>query len=163
MKRCFALITALLLIVVSLAACGSDGDKKAATYNGTTKDVDLNAMMEQINTQFGLTGLKNVTDSARYYGISAEDVKQFYAEMPAEDKDFVELVICEAMSPDAVSRIEKRLNNRLDSQYNTAKSYSKEDLEMVNNCKVVVNGKYIYLVISPNAAAISAAIEQAIN
>lgn len=169
MKKMIALAVALLMVVCSLAACGGSGDssgdatEKPTAFVGTTKDVDLSIVVNNINQQFDLGEMREVNDSDRYYGISPTSVNQFYAQKPVSDREFNELVICEASAPDAVPRIEARLNKALDSAYNSAKSYSKDDLAMIEKCKVVSNGKYIYLVISPDAEAICALIENAIN
>lgn len=166
MKRFIAIAAVLVMLVCTLAACGgSDSTEptKPATFNGTTKDVDLTGVVQKINAQFDLGETREVTDSERYYGISAADVKQFLAQKPQKDTDYNQIVICEAATPDAVSRIETKLNKELDTNFNKAKSYAKEDLEAVQKCKVVANGKYVYLVISKDAEAINALIESEIN
>lgn len=164
MKRIVAIAIALLVLVCSLAACGGSDEKKApATFVGTTKDVDLAGVMKMINEKYDLGESRELNDSERYYGISTPDLKQFFAQKPVSDREFNEIVICEAATPEAVSRIEKKLNDPLDDAFKQAKSYSKEDLAVVEQCKVVTNGKYVYLVISPHAAEICALIESQIN
>lgn len=167
MKRIVALIVAMLMIVCTLAACGDSSDskeeEKPATFNGTTKDVDLSGVMNLINERFDFGEKRDLSDSERYYGISTPDVAQFYAQKPINDNELNEIVICEAANPDAVSRIENRLQKPLDTAYNQAKSYSKDDLAIVEKCAVRKNGKYVYLVISPHAAEIEALIESQIN
>lgn len=164
MKRIVAIAVALLVVVCSLAACGgSEESTKPATFNGTTKDVDLSGVMKMINEKFDLGEKRELSDSERYYGISTPDLKQFFAQKPVSDREFNEIVICEAATPDSVHRIENKLNRPLDDAFKQAKSYSKEDLAVVEKCKVVVNGKYVYLVISPYAAEICALIESQIN
>lgn len=175
MKRCLALIAAVMILVCSLVACGSDSSndtgattatekvKRHTAFVGTMKDVDLGALMTKINEQFDLGEHTDKNDSERYYGISAPDVVQFYAQKPVEDREFNEIVICEVATADALDRVENKLNDQLTRAINNAKSYSKEDLELVEKCQVTLDGKYMYLVISPFAEEICELIKTEIN
>ena len=177
MKRIIALIAALAILVCSLAACGGSSDngdgsgavtptqkvKRHTAFVGTMKDVDLAALMDKINEQFDLGAYASKNDSERYYGITPQDVKQFYAQKPENDNELNEIVICEVATADALDRIEDKLNDQLTRVSNAAKSYSKEDLEVVQNSKVTLDGKYMYLVISPYSDEICELIKSEIN
>ena len=175
MKRIIALLAAVLILVCSLAACGSDSSsdggsqeptqkvKRHTEFVGTMKDVDLGALMDKINAEFDLGEYAAKNDSERYYGITPGDVNQFYAQKPVNDREFNEIVICEVATADALDRIEHKLNDQLTRACNSAKSYSKEDLAVVESCKVILDGKYMYLVISPQAEAICELIKSEIN
>ena len=75
MKRIISLALVALLAVALFAGCGNkDG--------GSAKNVDLNAVLDTINSENNLS-LDKVTDIAmvkRYYNVAEEDVKQFAVE-----------------------------------------------------------------------------------
>lgn len=161
MKRLFALLIAVLMIAATLAACGGSSDPTTAPTSAPASSVVLSDLMNEINTQFGIVGLKvleKTSDLSRYYRIEEADVAQFAAEMSTASTDFTEVILIEAADSAAAGRISDLLNTHLDAQVNTAKSYSKEFLEMIEQRKVMTSGSFVYLVISEDAAAIETLI-----
>ena len=155
MKKIFALILTTLLIATVFTACG-----------GSAKNVDLKAVMEQINSTYGLDGLKNIEDTDglhRYYQIEANQVKQFAAELTANASSYNEVVIVEAVDQSAADAVETQLNARRRSQLSTAKSYDAEQVSMIEGCEVKTNGNFVYLVIGDQYDKIVADIEAAIQ
>ena len=156
MKRFFAIAVALIIVVCSLAACGESA----------SKSVDLKALLNDINSTYGLSGLK-VLDSAsdlnRYYMVAEADVKQFAAELTTSASEYNEVIIVEAASAEAADAVSAKLSSHLDAQVNTAKSYDKDTLAMVQSCKVEKTGNFVYLVIGENAAAINQKIADAVK
>ena len=155
MKRILAFTVALLMIVCSLAACGGSDN------GGSSTSVVLSDLMNDINSQYGVSDLKvldKASDLTRYYRIEEADVKQFAAEMSTSSSQFTEVIMVEATDSSAAERVATALNNHLDTQVNTAKSYTKDVLEMIESRKVMTSGNFVYLVISDNADAIEAAI-----
>ena len=148
-----------------------DDETEAPTLEDVTEraseapelDADLGYVMDRICDEFDFGEFRTVTDPERYYSISARDISQFYALKPIESGDYCEIVLSEAISADAASRVEARLNRHLDSLYNSAASYDKDALGLIEACEVVRNGRYVYLVISPDYDAICALIDSEIN
>jgi hypothetical protein len=143
MKKYFALAVAVVLIVCTLAACG-----------GSAKEVVLKDIMNDINSKYGISDLKvleSASDLNRYYNIAEEDVKQFAAELTTAASQYNEVILVEAVDADAAGRVATMLNNHLDAQVNTAKSYDQDTLAMVESCKVVTKGNIVYLVIGDKA------------
>ena len=166
MKKLFALTLALLMIVCTLAACGDSSADNNKTDSSSAASVDLSALMDQIVSQYQLDGLKRYSTTAeakRYYTVAEEDVKQFAAVTSAANSKITEVIIFEAADSAAADRIEPKLSSHLDSQVNTAKSYSKDTLSMVESSTVIKSGNFVYLVIHDNADAINAIIESAIK
>ena len=156
MKRILALAVSLLVIVGLLTACGGED----------VKSVVLGDLLSEVNTAYGISNMKvldKASDMNRYYRIAEEDIKQFAAEMSTDSKTFTEVILVEAVDSAAVSRIVSALNNHLDTQVNTAKSYSKEFLDMIESRTVHSSGNYVYLVISENADAIEKLIADTIK
>ena len=170
MKRLFALMIAVLMIAAALAACGGSSDPTTAPTTAPTdkpaSSVVLSDLLTEINTQYGINGLKvleKTSDLSRYYRIDEADVAQFAAEMSTASTEFTEVILIEAADSAAADRISTLLNTHLDTQVNTAKSYSKEFLEMIEQRKVVTSGTFVYLVISEDAEAIESLIASKIG
>ncbi len=170
MKRLLAFCMALLMLTAVLAAC-SDGDDQKDSAAETQKEVLLQNLLSDINTEMGISektveGLKiiNTTDELdRIYGIPADSIRQFGAERTSSKKDYMELLMVEANGEDAVTQIVNGLNSRLDAQRNTARSYNPEAVELLENCKISTNGNFIYLVISKDQETIEKMIEDALQ
>lgn len=199
MKRCFAVIAALVMLMSLLAACGdSDGSSVPNTAPAASdadrlndmidyfasltetspvsteepyaepdrslddKTVDLEKLADTIVTLYYPGELRMISDPGRYYGIRQDDVVQFCAYKPVQSSKYDEIVLCEASSEEAASRIETMLVKHLDSLLNTASSYDKDALSIVSRSDVVTNGKYVYLVISPDYDKICKMIESAL-
>lgn len=128
-------------------------------FGGTiSKEYDLNLLMEKINVVFDCGEYRKIVDSDRYYGIDRNLVKQFCAQKPVESDSYCEIVLCEAVSPEAAAQIETQLDRHLDALVNTAASYDKDALAIVEMSEVVTAHNYVYLVISKDYNAICALI-----
>ncbi|MBQ3330871.1 MAG: DUF4358 domain-containing protein [Ruminococcus sp.] len=154
MKRILTVVTAALLILAICTACGS------------AKSADLKALMDEINTACGLTDMKAVEDAEslnRYYQIEADSIRQFAAELPSSSKDFNEIILIEAVDENAAAQIKTLLDARLRSQLSNAKSYSAEQVGMIESCETKQSGNYVYLVIGEKHDEIDATIAEALK
>lgn len=141
MKKILLLICSLLLVITLLCGCGA-------------KSVDLNQIMDYINTEYNITNvtkIDDVTKLKRYYEIEKEDVKQFAAEYASDAKVYCEVVLVEAVDSNAADRIITSLQNHLDAKISEGRSYSPEDVAMLESCEVYKNGNYIALIIGADA------------
>ena len=148
MKKILTVITAAVLVMALLAACGA-------------KNVDLGSLLDTINSTYGLSNMKIVEDTDglnRYYQIAPENVKQFAAEIASSAKDYNEIVIVEATDSKAADSIKPLLEARLRSQLSNAKSYDAEQVSMIEACKVKVSGSFVYMVIGEKQEEITADI-----
>ena len=153
MKKLITIAVAVILVVSMLAACGA-------------KEVDLKALMSDINTQYGISGLKTIDDTdnlSRYYQINADEVKQFAAEMTTAASQYTEIVLVEAKDEKAVANIAALLTAHKNAQLNNAKSYDADQVSMIEACEVKQTGNYVYLVISDQYSDIVATIEKALK
>ena len=153
MKKVLTIAVALVLVACCLVACG-----------GKT-DIDLSSLLTDINNSHGISDLKileTTGDLNRYYSIAEEDVKQFAAELTTQASQYNEVIIIEAVDADAAGRIATQLNSHLDAQLNTAKSYDKDAVAMIESCSVKQSDNIVYLVISDKSADITKTIEDAI-
>lgn len=154
MKRIAAIVLAAVLMMAVLTACGG------------AKEVDLKAVMSDINSRFGYTDLKTIEDADglnRYYQISADDVKQFAAELSTTASQYTEVVMVEGADADAAGRIKAMLEAHLGTQLNTAKSYDADQVAMIEACSVKQSGNIVYLAVSDKFADITGVIETALK
>ena len=146
MKKIAICLLSLVLSLCMLTACG-------------TADVDLKVVFDDINSQFGISGLTVIEDASklnRYYMIEESKVEQFAAEFSAESSVFTEIVLIKAVDEAAASEIATLLNNHLQSRLSEAKSYNPESVAMLEGCTVETNGVYVSLIIGENAAEMKA-------
>lgn len=157
MKKIIALALAALMAVAVLAGCGGN----------SAKEVDLNAVLDTINSANGLS-LEKITEAkmlSRYYnGVEEADVKQFAAERDASDPNApVEVVLIEAKDADAAGRVETALNNRYNSVLSTYTSYTPEKVDLVKACKVTKDGNFVTMIIADNAEAMVKTFQDSIK
>ena len=81
--------------------------------------------------------------------------------MTTSSTEFCEVIIVEAVDGDAADRVLTQLSNHLDTQINTAKSYSQDQLALVESCSAMQNKNFVFLVISDQASAIVDVIDSA--
>lgn len=155
MKRVLALLTALLLVLAMFTACGAK------------KNVDLNTVLNDVNSKHGLASLTKVEDTSglnRYYKVAAEDVKQFAAELTkSASEGYTEVILIEATNADAAGKIKDLLETHRQDQLGDAKSYHPEQVNMIEACSAKTSGSFVWLVISDKQADINADIEKALK
>ncbi|MCD8027031.1 MAG: DUF4358 domain-containing protein [Clostridiales bacterium] len=134
------LLTAVLIMCFSLfSGCSS-------------ANVDLNEVMSKLNSEFNLS-LTELTDEdlSKQYSIEADDVKQFAAEIDANNNAPVEVVLIEAVDSEAADNIESALTDRYNSIYSQYSSYNADRLDMVTECKVTKDGNFVTLIVADEA------------
>lgn len=149
MKRVFICILALLLSVSMLCACSKDAEE--------TKSVELSKVLADINEKFEFPEQKLIEDDKslkRYFQIEASDVKQYAIQFATDSTLYSAVILVEAVDEDAVKNVETSLNNYLQSRLQNAKSYTPEEVSMLEKCKVETNGNYVSLIIADNASEI---------
>lgn len=153
MKRIIAFIMVGIIMAFSMAGCGGS----------TAKEVDLAKVMTDIDTSYPneMEDITTVEDLNKYYNIETADVKNFAAEI--NKSGIEEVVIVEAASADAAKNIQEKLQQRYNSKKQQGASYSPEDLQVISNCSVKVNGNYVTMIVSSNASGIEEIFNNAVN
>ena len=143
MKKLISLAALFILCLAILTGCGA-------------KEVNLNEVMDKINSDFSLSlrVLESADDLNTYYSIETADVKQFAAEIDANNDAPVEIVLVEAVDADAATRVETALTTRYNAIVNQYSSYTPEKLDMVQACKVTKDDNYVTMIVADNASEI---------
>lgn len=153
MKRIISVIALIAILAASLCACGSSAKP-------------LSDIFSEMKTTYNITDLVEFTDAAdlnRFYGIAAEDVKEFAGGINNSGVDMEEIVMIQASNKDAADRIAEALNNRRDSKLNETKNYNPEQYVIVENSSVDIDNNYVSLFISENSGAMKADYKKAIG
>lgn len=137
MKKVISIASALVLCLAIITGCGA-------------KEVKLSEVMDKINSDFSLSlqKLESADELNTYYSIDTADVKQFAAEIDANNNAPVEIVMIEAVNADAASRVESALTTRYNAIYSQYSSYTPEQLDMVKACKVTKDGNYVSMIVA---------------
>lgn len=122
------------------------------------KDVDLNAVMDTINSDYGIQNVSAVEDKERLntlYQIAEEDVESFAAEI--SDTEITEIILVKAVDAEAATRVSEKLQIRLNGKKSQAASYEAEVLDLVQQCEVATNNDvYVSLIVADNVDDITA-------
>ncbi len=150
MKKIIA-IALILVCVFSFTACTTDAPK----------EVDLEKVMQDINTQCNITNAQalEIEDLASYYLIMESSVKAFSAEI--DTTGITEIVLVEAISEEAAASVATELDKRLQSKVSEAASYEAELLDIVKNAEVKTNGNYVSMIVCDDIDKANEVYEQA--
>ena len=86
-----------------------------------------------------------------YYGISATDFDDAVFMMSVDSLLADEIVIVCGVDSEAAEKIEQRLQNRLKTKADEARSYSPEQYAIIDKCEVTREGRWVAMLVSPEA------------
>jgi len=155
-KLVCALLTLCLLL---LCGCGAEPA-------GSAKEVDCAALMEQLlsysQVQDGMMALTEV-DLLDLYGIPAEDMKQFAAQICINSLKADEIVLIEAVDAQAAARVKEKLEARYQTKLNENRDYLPDEFAKIERCKVRVDGNLVSLIVVDDAEGADAAYTAAVK
>ncbi len=144
MKKIICAVLAVICML-SLFACG-------AGENTPAKDIDIQAVKEQIITDLKVEGAMDIQPARllALYGVEEADIADSacYVTMDGVFPD--EIVIIKATDADAAKRVEEKLQTRLDEIKVQSQSYDPENYAIAQECKVLKSGNTVALFMSPN-------------
>ena len=139
MKR---MITLILVCVMSLSLCACGGEP--------APKVDLKQLYE---TCTGLmTEMMPVEGTTRldFMGIPEEDCAQVYTAFAQDGMLTDEIWLIEAKDQQALERLQKLAQSRMDAKAAETISYSPEQYAVVEKGEILTEGLYLALLVSPN-------------
>ncbi|MBQ7341448.1 MAG: DUF4358 domain-containing protein [Oscillospiraceae bacterium] len=151
MKKVLCMILALVLLLVSLVACGVEPAKK-----------DIAAIKEQIITDLAIEGAMDIPSERLLdlYGIDAASVKTSACFITMGGAFPDEIVMVEAVDTAAAKEIVQKLETRLADVTNQAQNYDAESFALFQKCKVQSSGVYVALFISAKATEMQKLFDQ---
>ena len=155
MKRTKLVSLLLAGIMLICTACGS--------APAADKQVELAPLMEEILTAAPIDDILVLTESDMldFYGIKAEQMKQFSAALNINGISAQEIVLIEGVDSGAAEEIAKKLDNRLSARMAESKDYLPDEYAVISECEVSRSGSYCRLIIHANAKEAIAIYNQA--
>lgn len=137
-----ALLALALVVALGAVACGG---------GSASADLDVNQVMEALLDKAPIEGSIQLTedDMLNFYGIPAEDMEAFAAQLAADGITAKEIVLVKAVSEEAAGEVESKLQNRLDARRNEFNNYLPDQYAVVEKSEVKRDGVYVRLIISP--------------
>ena len=137
-----------LLLAGILLICTACGSAPAAE-----KDVELAPLMEEILAVAPIDDILILgeSDMLDFYGIKAEQMKQFSAALNMNGISAQEIVLIQASDEDAALQIATKLSNRLTARMAESENYLPDEYAIISECEVSASGTYCRMIIHANA------------
>ena len=149
-------ITVMLLILslmLSAAACGAKTEEPVS--------VDLSAMYDSFGPYLPEMFFPDDETLLNFLGINAEDCVQYKVALCGEGMRADEVWLIEARDDAALERLQKRAQTRIEAKLEETISYVPDQYVIVEKAELVVIGKYVALLISPDVDTLKATFEAA--
>ena len=169
MKKIIALSLSAALLLAMLCACGDPGAQNTSdpgkSDENTTQSVeptleptpeppaniDLNAMWDEIAALGEMPMLGDTPEEILSgYGIDTADLEDYISKSPMMNVQATEFFIAK-VKPGKMDTVKKAVEGRVDDLVEQWSQYLPEQLELVEDARVVTNGDYIMLAISEHA------------
>ena len=159
-----ALIAALALL---LAACGAAPAPETAAPAAETQageSPDLEAVYQDFEESFELPEMAAVSEKRRdaILGIAPEDCLQAVTMLCGDSVRADEIWMIEAADDAAADRIAELAQARLDQRAQEMENYLPDQLQIVKQAKLVREGRFVGLFVSPEADAMEDAFRSAV-
>lgn len=159
-----ALIAALALL---LAACGAAPAPETAAPAAETQageSPDLEAVYQDFEESFELPEMAAVSEKRRdaILGIAPEDCLQAVTMLCGDSVRADEIWMIEAADDAAADRIAELAQARLDQRAQEMENYLPDQLQIVKQAKLVREGRFVGLFVSPDADAMEDAFRSAV-
>ena len=121
------------------------------------EDVEISqiqAALEQVTDPSESEKMKapgTASDLYRIYRVDASSLEGFYLRLPASNMDVTEQVFLIAKTPEEAAKYREQLDARLGSRKKDFESYGTEQMKYLDRAVVLQKGKYVFLIISPEA------------
>ena len=153
MKKIIALILAFCLST-ALVACG----QSTPTEPVASVELEMTQVYAGLEEAVQLPEMIAMDEILMldYCGIKAEDVKQAVVVICADSLRTDEIWLLEAVDAAALARLQKLVDNRLQTKAEESITYSPEQYAVVEKAQCIVAGNYLALLVSPDVEALAA-------
>lgn len=152
MKKGISLLLTLLL-VLSLAACGGKQEAEVS--------VDVNALYESYSQYMPEMFYPDEETMLNFLGIQAQDCVQYKIAICAEGMRADEVWLIEAKDETALETLRQLAQTRIEAKLDETESYVPDQYGIVEKAELLVKGRYLALLISPDVSALKAGFEAA--
>lgn len=152
MKKLFCLMLALSL-VLSLAACGGKAEEPVS--------VDVKALYESYSQYMPDMFYPDEATLMSFLGINSADCAQYQVAICAEGMRADEVWLIEAKDQAALEGLRQLAQTRIEAKLDETVSYAPDQYVVVEKAKLLENGLYLALFISPDVDALASGFEAA--
>lgn len=152
MKKILTLMLALTL-VLSMAACGGKTEEPVS--------MDVNALYESYGPHLPEMFYPDEATMLDFLGIDAANCVQYKVAICAEGMRADEVWLIEAKDDAALEELRQMAENRIQAKLDETVTYVPDQYVIVEKAQVLVNGRYLALLISPEVDTLKAAFEAA--
>lgn len=146
MRRIWICLIALLLLL-SVTACG----QTEKTPETPTEPVDLTALRKKMEDVYPKMMEFEGDMRFNFLGIRDEDCAQCITLVCDDGMKADELWLLEAVDDAALERLKGLAEQRLEAKADETKDYAPAQYEIVQQGKVLVSGRYLALIVTPDA------------
>lgn len=159
-----ALIAALAMLLAACGAAPAPETAAPAAESQAGESPDLEAVYHNFEETFELPEMAAVSEKRRdaILGIAPEDCLQAVTLLCGDSVRADEIWMIEAAGDDAADRIAELAQARLDQRAQEMENYLPDQLQIVKQAKLVREGRFIGLFVSPDADAMEEAFRAAI-
>lgn len=162
MKKLFCAILAVLMLL-SLAACGSNDNTTGSTQNNTPKELNLAEVYTTITKDAQMPEMMQVGNDMilDLYGIREEYYTQAVVYICVNSLRADEIWLLEAKDAASMETLKTLVQSRIDQKDAESITYSPEQNAVVKAAQIIEAGNYLVMIVSPDAAAIAGAFRTA--
>lgn len=152
MKKIIAMLLALSLML-TVAACGAKAEEPIS--------VDLDAMYESFGPYLPEMYFMDEVTLLNFLGIDVADCAQYKIALCGEGMRADEIWLIEAKDDAALEKLQQRAQTRIESKLDETISYVPDQYVIVEKAELVVIGRYLALLVSPDVDTLKATFEAA--
>lgn len=150
MKKIFAVVLMLVLVLALTACGGKEETANEAPVQKQAAEVVLSDIMAQFTFDGEMLELA-ASDMLDLYGIEEADMKQFAAAVNTSGIDCDEVIMVEAVDADAAGRVKACLDARYQAKLNETENYLPDEYAVIKECAVTQKGNFVAMIVAPNA------------
>lgn len=152
MKKLISMMLALSLLLC-LCACGASAEEAVT--------VDLAALYESYSPNLPDMFYPDTDTLMNFLGIDVEDCANYQVAICAEGMRADEVWLIEAKDAEALERLQQLAQTRIEAKLDETVTYAPDQYVVVEKAKVLTNGLYLALLISPEVETFAAGFEAA--
>ncbi len=150
-------VVAFLSIIVFIV-CVSDRPVKTEVTMSEISDAVFAAM--ETEESFSEADSQ---DLRKYYGLEANEYEDVLLYLPSSNMDAAELLIVVLTDESQGDELEEAMNDRLETQKNAFESYGVEQMGILNQAVICVEGRYGLFAVCSDADEVKAAFKSAVE
>ena len=147
------LMLLILSLALSAAACGAKAEEPV--------DLDLNAMYDSFGPYLPEMFFPDEATLMDFMGIDVADCVQYKVALCAEGMEADEIWLIEAKDDAALEKLQQRAKTRIEAKLDEAANYVPDQYAVIEKAELVVIGRYIALLVSPDVDTLKATFEAA--